>query len=287
MSNPMRQPLAVKGSGSFLVFLHIPKTGGLTLYWILNRQYKKHEIFTLNWSKNFDLALDDFTSLASEKQQQFKVLRGHMRFALHAHLPTTAQYVTILRHPVERIASYYHYVRQSPFHRFYHDAQQMPLEQFVANIPDWNLDNGHTRCLSDIGHFELEHCSAESLTSAKANLRKMTVVGLTERFDEMLILLKRQFSWKWPVYFKQNASKRDGTHRAISPAAFEMIAEKNALDMALYQEAKMLVEERLRHETLAFKGELLLFRWLNRGFRTYHPHYYAITRRFIRDDAQK
>lgn len=41
-------------------------------------------------------------------------------------------------------------------------------------------------------------CSPEMLESAKKNLQDFAAVGLTERYNETLILLKRAFNWHNP-----------------------------------------------------------------------------------------
>ncbi len=260
------------------IFVHIPKTGGLTLYWIMNRQYTPEAIFTLDWTKHFDGSVKDFVALPDAQKQPVKIVRGHMRFALRTVLPENAHYFTIFREPVERIISYYHYVRRSEHHPWYQElhAHNMTLQDFVTQVPDWNIDNCQTRFLADgYSWVEFDKCTADMVASAKQNMEKFAVIGLTERFDETLILLKRIFGWNEPVYFTQNVSPQkempmDGT--------IEAIQQRNHLDIELYQYAKTLVARQFLQQPLSFKCDLLRFKLLNKGFQKLHPYYYALKR---------
>ena len=45
------------------------------------------------------------------------------------------------------------------------------------------------------------------LAQAKRNLDRFLVVGLTERFDESFILIRRALGWRLPMYERHNVSK--------------------------------------------------------------------------------
>jgi hypothetical protein len=73
------------------------------------------------------------------------------------------------------------------------------------------------------------------LTRATEHLEeRFSVVGVTERFDESLLLTGRAFGWNRLHYFKVNvAPQSDRT--PPSAAALEEIRQRNALDVALYR----------------------------------------------------
>jgi hypothetical protein len=267
-----------KSPGNVIVFLHIPKTAGLTLYWIIDRQYAPETIFSFDWTKNFEAAMRDFMTLPDEQKQKVQIVRGHMRFALRNKFPSTAQYFTILRDPVQRIISYYYYVRRSSHHPFYQEvnSQSMTLKEFATTIKDCDLDNCQTRFLADGPHVEFGRCTSEMLESAKKNLQKICVLGLTERFDETVILLKRTFQWKYPLYFRQNVTHNGSEPKAFSQDTIEAIKKHNAFDMQLYHYAKTLMEQRLHQESAAFKKDVILFKLLNTGFQRLHPVYFPV-----------
>jgi hypothetical protein len=47
---------------------------------------------------------------------------------------------------------------------------------------------------------------AETLERAIRNLRSCAVVGLTERFDETLLIAKKTFGWRMPFYENFNVT---------------------------------------------------------------------------------
>jgi hypothetical protein len=103
------------------------------------------------------------------------------------------------------------------------------------------------------------------LKTAKSNLRDhFAVVGLTERFDETLLLLKRELGWRRHSYMRHNVTARRPKKRALSEAALNSILGANQLDIELYQYAKGLFEERVRQQGPSFNRELNRFRSVNR-----------------------
>src|SRR5262245_16845682 len=96
-------------TGTTLIFLHIPKPAGTTVHHVLERQFAADEVYSLagdSWASY----RRDFQRLTLPERKKIRVIKGHMEFGLHELLPQPATYVTVLRHPVDRIMSYYYYV---------------------------------------------------------------------------------------------------------------------------------------------------------------------------------
>ena len=154
-----------------VIFVHTPKTAGMTLYRILERNYSKKSIYTV-WK---DGSIDEFKQLSAERQDQIRLLRGHAGYGMHAYLPGPCAYFTLLRDPIKRTISYYHYVRRVPLH-YCHDlvnAQQMSLLDFVTSGCDPMADNAHTRLLCGLEsgqEVRAGDCTNQMLETAKHNL---------------------------------------------------------------------------------------------------------------------
>ena len=99
--------------------MHLPKCGGTTFNTILDRMYLPEEIFDIKLTDNSSLNTEDFISLAVQEKDKIKLLKGHMQFGLHKYFSANSEYITFLRNPIERIISYYYYVKRSPNHRLY------------------------------------------------------------------------------------------------------------------------------------------------------------------------
>lgn len=247
-----------------VIFLHIPKTAGATLHRIIERQYEPSVIFTLDGSRVQE-SLDQFKKLPQTKRAEVKILKGHASFGIHEFLPQSSTYITLLRDPVDRVISFYYYILQEP-HHYLHDeliARRMSLKDLVSSeISSKEIFNIQTRLLSEPLPGE-GLSSVQILERAKRNLReKFSVVGLSERFDETLILLKRAFGWRIPFYRKENVTRNRPRKSEIPKDTLRLIEKQNELDTELYQYVKKLFEEEVSQQTF-FEKELRRFRRLN------------------------
>ena len=130
----------------------------------------------------------------------------------------------MLREPVARVASLYTYILGHPKHALHADLvrSKTPLEDFLRIDP--SVDNHQTRMVSGRGGGELTSRSAEplgpeALEEAKRNLDRFLVVGLTERFDETFILIRRALGWKLPYYLTANVTTRPKPATQDAPRA--------------------------------------------------------------------
>jgi Galactose-3-O-sulfotransferase len=251
------------------VFLHIPKTGGVTLRGALRHKYPGR-VITLH-SPREPARVGD---LPVEQRRAARVLTGHLPYGVDRYMPQECEYVTMLREPVARVVSTYHHVLDHPRHWFHDEvvSNEMGLEDFVA-ASDGPADNLQTRLLSGLVEGELVTRTARSvevttlgvraLDEARANLDRFLVVGLTERFDESFILVRRGLGWRLPMYAIRNAAR--GSRRA-RPGSREtaLIAERDRLDVELYEHAQGLLASAIEREGASFPREVAAFRLLNR-----------------------
>lgn len=254
-----------------VIFLHVPKAAGTTLYWVIERQYDPTVIYHFRWSH---LPVDEFKKIPEAQREALRVLKGHMVFGLHEVVAGPSTYVTILRDPVDRVISHYYHVLQNPTHPLHSDVQRMSLKDYVCSGETTEINNGQTRRLSGVGAtVGFGQCSAGMLKVAKQNLQEhFAVVGLAERFDETLLLLKRALGWGLPFYVKRHVGKnRPRTARKdnLSEDALNSIENYNELDIELYRYAREMFAERIRQQGPSFERELKAFKLLNKAFWVY------------------
>ncbi|MEC4991613.1 MAG: sulfotransferase family 2 domain-containing protein, partial [Oscillatoria sp. PMC 1068.18] len=199
-----------------VVFLHIPKTAGQTLHEIIEKQYSEKQIYTIG-SKT-QQRIEQLKVLPETERSKIKVIKGHLLFGIHDFLPQPCTYITMLRHPVERAISTYYFVLRSKIHPLHEQvtSQQMTLEDFINSGISTDLDNGQTRRLAGVStgglssqqKVPLGQCSENLLEIAKANLNsQFSVCGITEKFDESLLLMSKKLGWKNIYYRKKNVTK--------------------------------------------------------------------------------
>jgi hypothetical protein len=263
-----------------VLYLHIPKAGGTTLSdWLFNQLrapapegIEGEEAKLLSGIYYYPSGY--VKGPAPEALERIRValgrddLRavfGHFPFGLHGRLTRPSTYLTMLRDPVSRVVSLYNFQRLLEERMGEHEGVRLPtemsIEDFVREPPYKEIDNGQMRRISGLD-AGVGHCSDVMLQAAKENLRKyFSVVGITERFDETLVLLARTFGWSQELlYYPRNVTVA-GTHSSRLPGAtIDLIRERNAYDIELYQFGMQLLEEAIAAQGQDFVTELERFR---------------------------
>lgn len=240
-----------------MIFIHVPKTAGMTLQAVFSWKYRNHGIIRLGTERPFE----ELQRVPEDGRARARVVMGHIPYGAHQYLPQHAEYVTVLREPVSRAVSTYRHVIGDPSHRLHDQVAEMDLEEYVSSgINSSAVDNAQTRQIAGLQSTDLD---TDALESAKRNLESFLVVGLTDRFDESFILLRRALGWRIPFYVTRNTSAR-WTHRVtLSDRALELIKERNALDLELYELASRRFQEAIDAEGRSLQREVAVFTRLN------------------------
>jgi len=222
-----------------LIFLHVPKSAGTTLNRLIEREYPLFEIYSVDpvlfrWSRAH------LWRLPQRRLKRFRVFKGHMPFGLHKILPQPATYITVMREPVERVISAFYFMSNYKLHPNYWKFRRegWTLEDFVRRSP---RENVQTKMIAGADYDA--PCTAEILAQAKENLRYFSVVGLTERFEESLALMKLRFGWKLESYSSFNITPTRPKKRELPQVTLDLTAERNRFDIEFYECAAKLFEE--------------------------------------------
>lgn len=243
---------------SVLIFVHIPKTGGITLNNIIDNNYKKGTIFQFDKENH----LESFIKLTDSEKSKYKCFRGHIGYGVHHYLPKgiSVKYVTMLRNPIDRAVSHYYYVLRKPDHYLHEEVcrRGMSLEEYIAGGLTSELYNGQTRLLASVDGEPIDFNKKDiidenDLKIAKNNLKKsFSFVGITQEFDVSILLLKEIFHWDKIYYYKNNVSRSRPTLNSIGDNIKDIIKKNNSVDMKLYEYARDLFYEKVKmyHDTI-------------------------------------
>ncbi len=248
-----------------IIFLHIPKTAGTTLNAILQKQYKPQQIYYLG--ANAQESIRDYQQLARAEKEAIRLVSGHTALGFHDYVPGSSTYFTFLRDPIERVVSFYYYVKKNNEHYLNRAA----VNEFEGIAPFINsgitkmVDNGQTRMISGVWlEPAFGKITAQEFEQAKANLKqRFSVTGLTEQFDATLLLFRAIFNWQSITYIRQNVSKTAAADRELAAVDRQAIEAANQWDIALYEHAQELFAEQIAALGDGFPRQLASFQRQN------------------------
>jgi hypothetical protein len=248
-----------------LIFLHIPKTGGVTLERILVRQYPLSLIHPFIKPEEYK----QVTALSPSVLNRYRAFQGHFPFGLHEYLASPSIYVTQLREPMDTALSSYFY-----FELDYRKQVQgreiewtMPtVDELLSSQMRLMFDNLQTRFLSNSLGARFGRMTREMLDTAKRNLETMAVVGLTERYDESILLMSDMLGWRAPYYIKANVTRLRPRDQAIPADVREFLQEHNQLDNELYALGKAIFAEQLEKQGKDLPERLRKYRERNKRY---------------------
>jgi len=200
---------------------------------------------------------------------------GPYRHGIDARLPKPCAGVTLLHDPLERAISHYLWADQS----------QDPMSSLKRHLSSSDshcpllLDNYMTRILSGVAELDPEpgattarhsRVSDADFELAASNLDGYMVVGLTDQFDQTLLVMGRDLGWSLSDLLYKPPAKPALPTASISASSRDRLMDWNRYDAALIERARAHLTRRL-HEDPYFEKELALFRKLNALFQQGTP----------------
>lgn len=243
--------------GTVPIIVHIEHTGGTTMLDIISRQYRARELYQVyKWRK--EKPTTRFMQMPEAERARYKAIVGHLYYGFHRHVPHPTCYVTLLRDPVSRILSSYTYaLRHKNFRRH---------ERYVAGLVSWeeHLTNhpAGTRQITRIAGGDdtviqvrrNPDVPPDILETAIANLEAdFSFVGLQERYDESLLMMRHVLNWQQPIhYVRQNTAKKRLTLNDLSAHDRALVEKAAELETPLYEYAK----KRFEAQIAAYLGDI-------------------------------
>ena len=248
------------------IHLHIPKTGGTTLRDIIQRQYRSEKILMIPKLEESENILKE---VSTSQINQLKLIQGHLKYGIHNHFHRRAKYFALIRDPINRVLSTYYYVlsqKNNP-QNLSTSNNQMTIYDFVQSGVNPFLINGQTQLISGkTGEIDNPIIESEELFSlAKENIENdFLFLGITEMFDETILILKNMLGWHMPYYSIANRTKKKPNYDAVNPTIISFIKEHNQLDIKLYNITKTSLLNRIAEENDIFQNRINKFKKINR-----------------------
>ncbi len=243
-----------------LVHIHIPKNAGSTMRQLLKCNFKSRLAEFYTHRRGRFLTDDEFLAYLSTLPDGTAALTGHDLRPLSPMVSAEhgIRYFTFLRDPIRRAISLYHYERKVAGSRDAQHVSLLPFEQYVEERPKYDRA---------ISNWQVHNLSATgNLDDARYRLEAFLMVGLVERFDESLLLLRERCHERRlaVAYRKENVSAKPIVRLAgLSRNVLARLQEMNALDIALYEYGCQRFERDLR-TVAGLAAKLTLLRMRNR-----------------------
>lgn len=218
-----------------IIFLHIPKTAGTSLRQIVEQEYQPENCLFLYYPVYDEVTMEEIHL----QLPKVKVLYGHLTFGIHELLNITGKYVAFLRHPIDRVISFYKYSACDLDSSYYTSIQNgLSLVDMLQQEVTIQTNNHMTRILANYWQEDrLE--DVQLVDRALENiLNNFYYVGLLERFNESIEQLGKKLNWKTSYeipYVNANTYERQLKIDSMTQAVLE---QYNYLDLLLYEAIK-------------------------------------------------
>lgn len=186
-----------------VVFLHIPKTAGMTFTAVLKQLFDKKQVFP---SVDPVVLLNDFSS----NESAYQLFPGHFFYEVLENFSERPVTLTFLRNPIDRLQSHYYFYKIQPDHavenmrdydkKIVELSRKYSLEEFVC-LDILEIENGfynlQTRYIANNTGYAVPQSEEEAtalIDLALKNLHSIDFIGIVEDFENSLSLFKKMFS---------------------------------------------------------------------------------------------
>jgi len=216
-------------------FVHLMKTGGTSLFFMLQRQFSRKTIFPPSEDAD-SLSIDTAAAMAEtgNPDSPYRLIAGHYPLSCLEGAPGVWQTFTLLRHPVPRALSALRRQRDR--------AANLSAESIYGDQVRHSLwfDNYMVKALGSTPQDlrgDLFACEQRHLDRALAALEQIDVIGVSEDFKPFVRRLEEHFGWDLGEPLEVNRT----ADYDIPAALVERVWEDNQLDLELYARARELL----------------------------------------------
>ncbi|GEN45505.1 sulfotransferase family 2 domain-containing protein [Alkalibacillus haloalkaliphilus] len=206
-----------------VIYIHIPKTGGKTMWHLFENQDELIHI----WHNRYFEKLNERTT-----------------------------YLTMLRHPVDRVISTYYYIKQYKRDPLNKIVSSMTLEDFIEIVQDHKIENKRYKSKSDIRNIRyrtvnlstryLASGDPDAIKRAKRNIRRhFAFVGIMDLYFESLYVMQKAYGWDFTSVKRKNVTQGKPKRKEIDSKIIQSIETYNNHDIELYKDAKKVLQKQL------------------------------------------
>jgi len=238
--------LTNKKPGNNILFDHLPRCGGRSFKAFLQSNYLWRETYSISGAEPRKY-VDRFMEMTAARRSRYRLIQGHLANKLIPYVDENFIKITVFREPVARMISHYFFAKGLPAHYLHNKIHKsnLSLKDYVTSQLTDETENWYTQHFSGLSLTELNKDPEAALKLAEENLQKTYhFVGLTEKLDSFIGKICHETGLVHPdAKLHLNQSDQSGAAKQIDPDILKSIAEKNHLDVKLYNYACNLASE--------------------------------------------
>jgi hypothetical protein len=235
-----------------IAIVHIHKTGGTTLSGVLKSSFGgRHCLVSAEDPEAPFFSADDLRRL----RRFYPFIRSIMGHDIRTYGDLDAAapgltYITMLRDPLVRCASHYQYDVQR-------GGIDIPFEEWITHDVS---PNRQTRHLAGPG--------ASAADAIGVLEERVGFVGLVERYDESLVMMRRALGLREIRYARKWTAPSDDIKRRLleDPRSRDLLVEANREDLEVYRHSlEVMFPRQVAAYGADLEGDVAAFREVNRG----------------------
>lgn len=214
-----------KSPAEDLLFVHIPKTAGISLYSAFEDLYGAKNC--LRWADAGELP--DYLATPERKLRAARVLSGHFTYPQFQQKAIGSRLViALLRDPLERVLSVYYYLRSMPDHRHHSLVDSVDCEEYLEK--HMNGKRRSRQCL----YFAGNNRFADALSAAES---QFDLLGAVERMPDFVSALAERLDVQGRLQLEhKNATRGKRLHGdQLAPDLVARFREAHDADYRLWE----------------------------------------------------
>lgn len=210
-------------AGAKIFFFHIPKCAGTSVWRYLGKIYGHRQMFQIATGDD----VKTFNEMTPGSLMEYSVIGGHHFLSTYRDkLGDIEGYykVTAVREPVDRLISFYNFIRRDRKHARYHQVRNSTFEEFSLN----EAPNSQTQLLTGGENHD------EAVRILDGWFDYYTT---TDRADDLMHKISEVGSVPVRRALHKNTSRKKVKRNGVDPALINRLQQINEADLRLYDHA--------------------------------------------------
>jgi hypothetical protein len=214
-----------------IAFVHIPKAGGMSLTRLLEETYGGRLLIAhpqIGWPQTFSTSI--MADIAS-KRLFYEAFIGHFAYGIHTVFERKTRYFSVVRDPLDRLESYYNFVKRWNIHHHYQRAQELDMNSFFSYLIDVNdIELSNLQCLMIAGDQDPD------LALRRADEDFELIIPLSNVNNGGVGLLCKKLNIGHREMPEVNTTSHASKMNSLRKSVYDKLVELNQGDARLYRQ---------------------------------------------------